>query len=547
MLICSYCQFENPYSNKFCQNCGSPLTLLLAIVTLSAAQAGNNAAECAEPPALTAAIEPLPPASTEAPQPSAGEPKPNHADEVGASLNSTLETATLSQAEAASSFAEGPTPDSLTAEAIEPMGKASDSAAQTLEPILSLPTPTLPPELTKSYLDSKQRYQVQQPLSPTTFSHLELEAEVIDAHPAEPRPLAETEEQLVELAEETDESEAVDTVLSAALPASAQPYLLLQSSFFPAIPELHSAWQTQDYSVLIVEHRGHLPKLFDYWRTEASEPLQQVHWCYEMAELWQVLEPHQGQPSLLNIENLRIDEDQVLCLQRLYFQSAEMRYTLRDLGLLWQIMLQQVPDALSDLVTLASDLGSGQLETIETLQARLVAIADGVLQSNEATAANLSPDLEAAASAMPSGGEAVGAEAAGISALSPLIETDLDLEETLGLEAESLTNDSPTMVLPMMLVELEDAGLTHVGQQREHNEDTFCIQSQSQRLATPQERRLQAKGLYILCDGMGGHESGEVASALAVETLQSYFEQHWQDTLPTEKEISQAIAQTNDV
>ena len=46
---------------------------------------------------------------------------------------------------------------------------------------------------------------------------------------------------------------------------------------------------------------------------------------------------------------------------------------------------------------------------------------------------------------------------------------------------------------------------THVGLRRDHNEDTYC--------ADP------ALGLWLVADGMGGHEYGEVASALARDTV----------------------------
>ena len=51
-------------------------------------------------------------------------------------------------------------------------------------------------------------------------------------------------------------------------------------------------------------------------------------------------------------------------------------------------------------------------------------------------------------------------------------------------------------------MKLGAAGLSDVGQERDHNEDSYAVE--------------EPMGLFIVADGMGGHLAGEVASATSM-------------------------------
>jgi len=57
----------------------------------------------------------------------------------------------------------------------------------------------------------------------------------------------------------------------------------------------------------------------------------------------------------------------------------------------------------------------------------------------------------------------------------------------------------------------EAYGLTDVGQKRSENQDNISLNDDI--------------GLYIVADGMGGHSGGEIASALAIESLLNVFKE----------------------
>ena len=128
---------------------------------------------------------------------------------------------------------------------------------------------------------------------------------------------------------------------------------------------------------------------------------------------------------------------------------------------------------------------------------------------------------------------------------SELPEETLSDYENEKIYASGEGDDLPTVVLPMQLLSCTDAGYTDIGRQRQHNEDYFGIQTTVKKQESALGKNVQGRGLYIVCDGMGGHAAGEVASAMAVENLQRYFQLHWKDELPSKETIREGILAAN--
>jgi protein phosphatase len=478
MLICPQCKFENPNTNKFCQSCGTSLT-------------HKFCPEC----------------STEIPV------------DAQSCHNCGAQCGTVWWAIIAKK-----------ASIVERVGGGDEGENSTLSSLSSLaPNYEL---LVGSYLDSQQRYQLLDPplLSQEEIAtHTEVCVRVLDCQPYEisliEAVLGNQQQGVVTLSEGVSE-----------IPSLAKLYIDLQSQTHPEIPLIHDAWQQGDTQVVLIEDRSDWQCLLDLWQEETTSSLQLLHWCYQMTQLWAVLEPVGCRQSLLDLSNLRLDEDQTLALRQLYLEplnsqpitessenaktQQEPPLTIQALGRVWQALFRQSQRTqFGSVVQMLGDLELGKIETIAQLRSRLEVI---------------SSELEVPETAIPPKEEE--------HSTAPTI---MQLDELEDINAR--TDDLPTIVLSMQLSSLEDAGRTDVGRQRDHNEDFFGIETKIHKLEFPKSRVLQAQGLYILCDGMGGHAGGEVASELAVNTLRQYFQQHWiTNQLPTEHSIREAVYLANE-
>ncbi|MDP5337969.1 MAG: serine/threonine phosphatase [Nodularia sp. (in: cyanobacteria)] len=487
MLICPQCTFENPNTNKFCQSCGASLT-------------HNICAECSAEVPVNAQV----------------------CHNCGAECGIVWQAIIAKEGSEDWVLGIGEEGENTTVEADEPE---------------NFPTPAISLlQLTAgSYLDQEQRYQLLEPLSAAegNLSKAEICAKVLDCLPYQISPieaiLANQQQGLV-----------VSPVEMSEISRLAKAYIVLQSQTHPGIPAIHDAWQQSGLQVLLIEDRSDWQSLLDLWQSEETSMLQILHCLYQMTQLWSVLETVNCRQSLLDVSNLCLDEDQTLALQRLYVESLDEQpimaspdlgevekvtipgqpLTIQALGQVWQALFRESQRTqFGSVVQILEDLELGKIPTVEQLRSRLEEIAT---ELETPITANIDP-MEEKETASP---------------------TILQVDDLENFSAKA--DDLPTVLLSMQLNSLEDAGRTDVGRQRHHNEDCFGIETKINKLELPRNRILQARGLYILCDGMGGHAGGEIASELAVNTLRQYFDTNWiANEIPTENMLREAVYLAN--
>lgn len=124
-------------------------------------------------------------------------------------------------------------------------------------------------------------------------------------------------------------------------------------------------------------------------------------------------------------------------------------------------------------------------------------------------------------------------------------------EENSGFFMADTTVSDPTLITAparakFRITHLDWAAVTDVGKQRHQNEDDFyasCQTIASQTKSSTPERI--DRGLFVVCDGMGGHAGGEIASAMAVGGIADHFQFFWTDNLPTGEQVVSIVRAVN--
>ena len=529
MLICPQCEFENPETNKFCQSCGVSLTHKVCC-------------QCEIEIPIEAKV----------------------CDRCGAA-NYTVLWAVISQ-KTASTIAKAPE--------LAQVSSISDSELPELE-IASLtdlfaknnltPTPTLQVQISeeqthnryimKTELDSQVR-SGNKSNSNTEF----FQGQVIDRYPLQKSHLATLQKQQMDLFTELSR-DLNDSYLAVTeywnlvgLPTHALPYLILER-YTPTVPKIYDAWQQQDRGVVLLPDRSGWKLITEVW-SQPELPLPQIVWFLdEMAKLWEPLQRISCAQSLLVKENLRIDEDEAFCLQQLYINTDD-KPTLRDLAQTWQFCFAESHlDRIANLNLLLDKMIVGEIVEIEQLRLELhnLSLDESQIDPSDRQAERTdSIDLEIQSESLLSQAETLEEETKS----DPLAESefdesasDLDFVDEVDEEDimySSEFEEQATAMISMQLKDFQHACCTDVGAQRDHNEDFLGIKTTAEKIENNTENNLSVRGLYIVCDGMGGHAAGEVASAMAVESLQKYFQTHWQAELPDRQTIESAVLQANE-
>lgn len=399
------------------------------------------------------------------------------------------------------------------------------------------------------YLDLGRRYRLmssdRNPLTPlniSTSSRQFFQGKVVDCQPLQKSVLGILLEQQAELLDNSgDLLEKEATLwLRIGIPELARPYLTLQE-FSPAIPTIHDAWQEENKEVILLGDRSEWQLLTHSWQEGKIALTVAVAWFKEMAALWEILSQDECNQSLLVENNLRVSQEQTFGLKQLYPNPPDTQPKLTDLGQLWQKLLQ--PSELRNfepIAQLLEKLANGAIATVEQLLSQLQELT--IQQPTEASRVRQTT-IQLSARSVSSSDEPITERLVLVPSQEDSDNFDSGSMRSIGQMTEG--EDLSTAFLPMELLNLVDAGCTDRGRARHHNEDFFGMRSQVKKQQSSRSKKFHARGLYIVCDGMGGHAAGEVASAMAVEALQRYFIANWQENLPDRETIEKGVLLAN--
>ncbi len=515
MLICPHCKFENPDNHNFCQKCGNSLNH--TICQKCGIKIPLNNLQC----------------------------------DVCGTFNKVLLWGVMN-------VQNRETEPSITSSALTLTNAIANQSTLPENPIVNKKhSDNLPKQYVKSfclepnqkYLDTEQRYTIQKidfdrSLS-INYDWNFIQVQVVDEFPVKPPYINKLKQEQPELFEELGETLDSSYLAMAeywnmvGVPTIAIPYLLLKN-YYPIIPQLYDAWQEDKQGIILLENRSQWQLMSQIWSQKDLDLLQLLWSLDELLKLWTPLSQIACATSLLVESNLLLDEDQSFCLRQLYMDNPDRTPKISELAAKLKHWLQHSPQSYYEkLKPLLEPTISGQISDIDQLRQQMhelvvPKIVEEPIDNNNSEPEELTFDDPSFPQEF--------AEFDSYSVNSDLEDPNLIYDSFI---YNSDSDEQPTALLPMDLEKIDHASCSDVGCQRDHNEDFFGITTTVITEEKSNSKTLTMRNLYLVCDGMGGHAAGEVASAMAVETLQNYFQTHWGNELPDEATIRDGILLAN--
>ena len=527
MLICPDCNFENPDSNNFCQQCGASLTQ--SVCHKCGLDLPLDDPECqvcgTSDKTLLWGIVATSSQETES-----------------ISLNSELALANVT---------------------LDQTANQEDSTANNN-------TSYLPKnqnfnhlflETTQKYLDSQERYTIEKiHWKPSFLIHPDLNSvpvQVMDQYPLKPSSLTELKQRQPQLFDELDASldsnylSLTESWNLAGVPTMAIPYLLLKNHQ-PIIPQLYDAWQEKQQDIILLEDRSQWQLLHQVWSQQDLDLLQLLWSLDEIVKLWEPLSRIGCATSLLVKTNLLLDEDQSFCIQQLYMDNLDEPPKLSDLATKLNYWLSHSPQSYYEqLSPILEKTIAGTIATSDQFRQQMQQFVAQEAEQSDYQKENPEMEFEEIEAERDSDSDSISnqdvyesMDSDEFSNFNLFSVEDPNLIYDSFLD-ESDSDEQATALLPMDVEKIDHASCTDIGSQRDHNEDFFGTKTRVSIYENSDTTRCQVRNLYIVCDGMGGHAAGEVASSMAVETLQQYFETHWEDEFPDQTTIRDSILLAN--
>ena len=358
---------------------------------------------------------------------------------------------------------------------------------------------------TASHLDMQGRYAI--------ASSSEAERELLQGIPimdGQPEAFSYLEQVLDQEAENLQTLVATDKDglsnpqlwLQMGIPAIARHYLSLQEASC-GFPVLRDAWMSAEHHILLLELRYDTIWLADYLEQSLPAYEQLLQWTYQMVSMWRELEPLRCCQSLLDTHNLLIDEEQNLVLERLIEDDPLDFPTLKTLTDLWEELFHTSEAAeFADLQAVVEQSIATNLTKPKDLMGAIKSLVTGENASGATTViqspADLLLDEDDDWANREEFQEEPEAEAEAGDITEAAEDEEASITTVVNLDQMDYSNDGdeqPTVVLPMHLLNLEDAGLSDIGNQRDHNEDYFGIQTQLEKQENLLGKQVKARGL----------------------------------------------------